>query len=388
MARTDNSFLMRRRAELLSDKQAVPLAYEELRKQARKQLPQGPYDYAAGGAGFEETMHENRAAFRRYRILPRVLQDISERNLEKTLFDREIAAPLMLAPIGGQVKYHDEGELASARAARDLNIPIAVSTNASHSIEDIASANDDGPRLFQLYWPNDWEVAASLVERAEAANYDGIIFTVDSRLPKWRQRNLQNSYEGSKDAPNMILESDPVVQKRAEEAGEPLRKFVHESSSLSDDPSITWNDLDALQEWTNLPIILKGILSADDARRATEIGVDGIIVSNHGGRQIDGEVSPLTQLSAVIAAVDEEMIVGLDSGVRSGADVFKALALGADLVQFGRPYIFGLAIAGQQGVYETTLNYLAELESIMGLSGYPFIDDIDENAIVKRPDLV
>lgn len=380
-----DSYLERRHEAILAGEREIPIAYPELRKAAKRQLPQSAYDYAAAGAGSEETMFENRAAFRRYRILPRVLRDVSRRELGVALFGNDVAAPLILAPIGGQVRYDADGVLASARAARDLNVPITVSTWSSHSIEDIAAANGDGPRFFQLYWPNEWEVAASLAGRAEAADYDALILTIDSRLPKWRHRNLQNEYASEEDAPNVILESDPVVQRRAAEAGSSVGEFVNDSPCLTDDASLTWDDLDELFEWTDLPVVLKGVLSAEDARRAVDRGVDGIIVSNHGGRQIDGEVAALDQLPAIADEVGDETTLVLDSGVRSGADVFRALALGADAVQFGRPYLFGLAVAGQQGVNEAVLNCLAELESVMGLSGYPTIEEIDTGAVVKRP---
>lgn len=380
-----DSYLERRRAAILAGEREIPVSYHELRETAKEQLPRSAYDYAAAGAGVEETMAENRAAFRRYRILPRILRDVSRRELGVELFGNELAAPLVLAPIGGQVRYDDDGVVASARAARDLNVPLAVSTWSSHSIEDIAAANGDGPRFFQLYWPSDWEVAASLAERAEAADYDALVLTIDSRLPKWRHRNLQNEYDSEGDAPNLILESDPVVQRRAEEAGRSVSEFVKHSPSLADDASLTWDDLDELFEWTDLPVVLKGVLSAEDARRAVDRGVDGLIVSNHGGRQIDGEVAALDQLPAIADEVGDEMTLVLDSGVRSGADVFRALALGADAVQFGRPYLFALALAGRQGVSEVVLNCLAELESVMGLSGYPTIGEIDTDAVVRRP---
>ena len=384
---TPDSFLARRRAALLAGERAVPLDYERLRERAREHLPRGPYAYAAGGAGTEDTMRANREAFRRYRIVTRVLRDVSERDLRVDLFGREVAAPLVLAPIGSQQIYHEEGELATARAAADLDVPMALSTGASRSIEDVAAANGDGMRLFQLYWPADWEVAASLVERAEAAGYDGIVLTVDSQLPKWRRRNLRNAYSTRDDAPKAIFESDPVVRDRAEAAGQPLREYIDSATGLGKDTSLTWEDLDALRRWTDLPVVLKGILAPEDARRAAEWGAEGVVVSTHGGRQIDGEVGALAQLPAVVEAVEAvgaDTTVLLDSGIRGGADAFKALALGADAVLLGRPYVFGLTIAGQRGVRETVENYLAELESVVGLSGHAAIDEVDRGALVER----
>lgn len=384
MAETVDSFLERRRAALLSGEATVPIDYEELREAAREHLDRGPYDYAAGGAGSEETLRANRAAFARYRIVTKVLQDVSERDLSTELFGRRVAAPLMLAPIGGQTKYHEDGELAPARAAGDVGVPLALSTRASHSIEDVAEANGDGSRFFQLYWPKDWEVAESLVGRADAAGYDGVVLTVDSQLAKWRRRNLRNAYRGGRDAPKGLLESDPVVQERAEAAGTSPREYVFESGALDKDASLTWDDIGALREWTDLPVLLKGILTVEDARRAVEWGAEGIVVSNHGGRQIDGEATTLGQLPAIADAVGGETTLVVDSGVRTGADVFKALALGADVVQFGRPYVFGAAINGEQGVREVVLNTLAELESVMGLAGRPTLDDVDRDSVVER----
>ena len=374
-----DSHLEQRRQELMAGEQTIPLGYEVLRERAREHVSADDFDYVSGGAGSEGTMMENRRAFRRYLVLPRVLRDVSERRLDTELFGRELAAPLVLAPVGGQAKYHEDGELATARAAANVDVPMVLANGASRSIEAVAEANGDGIRLFQLYWPRDWEVAASLVCRAEDAGYDGIVLTVDSKLPKWRQRNLGNSYRN--DTPHVIYETDPVVQQRADAADVSVETFVRENSSMEDDPSIDWADLDALREWTDLPVVLKGVLAVEDARRAAEWGAEGIVVSNHGGRQIDGEVSALDQLPAITDAVDDETTVILDSGVRSGADAFTALALGADAVQFGRPYVFALAIAGQAGIEELLANYLAELESVMGLSGRPTIDAIDRGAL-------
>lgn len=387
MRDTSESFLERRRAEMMAGDRAIPLDYEDLREQAREHLPEGPYGYVAGGAGTEDTMRANRDAFDRYRILPRVLRDVSERDLTTELFGREVTAPLVFTPIGTQRIYHEEGELATARAAADLNLLMGLATPGSRSIEDVAEANGDGPRFFQLYWPRDWDVAASLVERAEAAGYDAIALTVDSQVPTWRRRNLENAYSTIQDAPKAVFESDPVVQENAANADEQIQTYIQETDRLGKDTSLTWEDLDALREWTDLPIILKGILHPEDARRAAEWGADGIVVSTHGGRQIDGGVGALDQLPRVVDAarsVDPSITVLFDSGIRTGADAFKALALGADAVQLGRPYIFGLSLAGQRGVREAAENCLAELESVMGLSGRPTVDDISRDALVDR----
>lgn len=384
MVEEDESFLACRRSDLLEGKRSVPIEYTELREEAEKTLPTEVYGYAAGGAGTENTMHENREVFDRHRIVSRALRDVSSLRLGTDLFSYNAAAPLVLSPIGRQTLFHEDGEMGTAAAAADVGIPMAVSTTATHPIEDVAETADGSSLYFQLYWQNDWNVAKSLVQRAEAAGFDGIVLTVDSKIPKWRPRNLRNAYLAGSRINKSVLETDPIVQALAEEAEMTITEFVHQSPALDDDPTISWDDLGVLREWTDLPIILKGILRVDDARRAAEWGADGIVVSNHGGRQIDGAVSPVTQLPKIAEVSARDTTVILDSGVRTGADIFKALALGADAVQIGRPFLYGLAIAGERGVREVVLNLLAELESIVGLSGYSSVDQIDANAVVPR----
>jgi lactate 2-monooxygenase len=377
-----DSFLERRLSELSAGDQSVPLAYDDLRERARDALQQTSYDYAVAVAGSGDTARANRAVFRRYRIVTRVLRGVTDPTTGVELFDQAAAAPIVLAPIGGQSRYHDEGELATARAAGTLGVPMTLSTSASHSIEAVADVSDAGPQFFQLYWPTDWEVAKSLVARAESARYDAIVLTVDSQYPTLRRRVIPNDTEETHESTRGVLETDPVVRARAEAADEPIPSFIQ---SLEVDSGLTWDALDELREWTDLPIVLKGILAADDARLAAERGVDGLVVSNHGGREIDGGVAALNQLPAIVEEVGDDLTVFMDSGVRSGADVFKALALGADGVLVGRPYLFGLAVAGERGVYETVLTCLAELESVMGSSGYSAVHEIDRDALIKRP---
>lgn len=382
-----DAFLERRLADLRAGDRAVPIGYEALRDAARHHLDEAQFDYAVGGAGAGDTMRANRVAFRRYRIVTRVLRDVADRDLGVEVFGRDVAAPVVLAPVGGQVRYDPEAELATARAARELDVPLALSTAASKSVEAVAEANGDGVRFFQLYWPADWAVAESLVGRAEAAGYDAIVLTVDSQVPTWRHRVLDHLASGQFDGPRGVLETDPVVRRRAEAADQPVEAYVRRRDVLRKDESLTWDDLDALRDWTDLPVVLKGILSVEDARRAADWGADGLVVSNHGGRQIDGEAAALDQLPGVVEAVGDDLAVWLDSGVRTGTDAFKALALGADAVLFGRPYVFGLAVAGQRGVVEITLDCLAELESAMGLSGFPTVDELGRDALTSAPDL-
>lgn len=381
-----SSFLNERKREIIdSDGTAVPISFETLKRRARKQLKTERFDFAATGAGTEDTKQANHEYFDRWRIVPRVLRDVSRRDLSVQLFGRTLPAPLFLAPIGGQSVFADDGELATARAASKLDIPMILSTASSRSIEAVANELDDTPCFFQLYWMKNREVTWSLVERAERADYDGIVLTLDSQIPAWRVRNLRNRYSSKQDAERANFITDPIVQDLA---GDGDTVSTEEATAhLSKDKRLTWKDLESLREHTSLPIILKGILHPADAARALKYGADGIVVSNHGGRQIDGEISSIQALSKVLDVVDGEIPVLLDSGVRSGADIFKALALGADAVLLGRPYAYGLALAGEQGVYEVIHNYLAELESVMGLSGYSFIREVDDTTLIFESDV-
>ncbi len=290
-------------------------------------------------------MDANREAFRRWRIAPRMLRDVAVRDLSTTVLGHELPAPVMLAPVGAQRIVHDDGELASARAAAALGLPIVASTVAAYSMEEMAEANGEGDRWYQLYWSNDDEIAKSMVERAEAAGYTAIVLTVDAFVLGWKPRDLQQAW-----APFLhgigianYLE-DPVFRSQLDKSPEddPGAAIGHFVSVLSN-PSITWERLEWLRSITDLPILLKGIQRVDDARRAAEREIDGIVVSNHGGRQVGGAMGSLDALPAIVEEVGDRMAILFDSGVRSGADIFKALALGAHAVLVGRPYIWGLA---------------------------------------------
>lgn len=382
-------FLRSRRQELADDGASIPLQYDELQRAAEEQLAVGPYAYTAGGAGTESTMRANREGFDRYRIVPRVLRDVSAVELSGELFGQTLPAPVGLAPVGSQRMYHPEGELATARAAAELGVPFALSTWSSTPIEAVAEAMGEAPRMFQLYWVGDWEVSASFARRAEQAGYDAILLTLDAQLPPWMPKPLATGYSTDDDAPKANFLSDPVV---AETLGiDPDRWVASDEeaaravkASYSTDASLTWGDLDFLREQVDLPIVLKGILHPDDAARAVGEGVDGVIVSSHGGRRLDGAISAIEALPSVVEAVDGEVPVLLDSGVRGGADAFKALALGATAVFVGRPYVFGLSVAGQRGVYEAVANVLAELESVVGSAGFGSVGDVGPDAVVAR----
>jgi len=370
---------------LIEQTPALPVSAAELQERARAKLGAGPYGYVAGGAGSERTMQANLDAFERRRIVPRMLRDVSERQLDVTVLGTPMPAPLMLAPVGVQSIVHPEGELASARAAAALGIPDIHSTAASHSIEQVAEAMGEGRRWYQLYWPRERELAASFVARAERAGFEAVVLTLDTWFLGWRPRDLKNAYlPFLKGIGVANYFSDPVFRAALEKPPEedPGPAIGHWAYQFAN-PTVCWDDLAWLKERTKLPIVLKGIVHAEDARRAQDLGVDGLLVSNHGGRQVDGALGALDALPAIRAAVGEQLPLLFDSGVRTGADAFKALALGADAVCIGRPFVWGLALAGQAGVEHVLRCLLAELDLTLALSGYTAIDQIDVAALAE-----
>src|SRR6202167_3851832 len=365
---------------------ARPLDWRSLEHDAYHLLADGPRGYIAGGAGLGETIRANRDAFDHWRLAPRMLRDVSERSLARTLLGTPLPAPVLLAPIGVQTLAHPEGELAMARAAAEVGVPFVASTAASHTIEQIAQAAGELPRWYQLYWPRDRELARSFVQRAERAGYGVIVLTLDTWMLGWRPADLTNGFlpflwgEGNRN----YLE-DPVFRAALPAPPEEnMQAAIGHWAWQFANPAITWEDLAFLREVTELPIVLKGILHADDARLAVEHGVQGVIVSNHGGRQGDGAVGALDALPGVVAAVDGRCEVLFDSGVRSGADALKALALGARAVLLGRPYMWGLALGGEQGVVDVLRSFLADLDLAMALSGYAAIDEVGADALVVQ----
>jgi lactate 2-monooxygenase len=363
----------------------LPLTYEALEERAERQLSRGAFGYVAGGAGAEDTMRANREAFRRWRILPRMLRDVSRRDLGTTVLGTAMPAPLMLAPVGVQSIVHPEAEVAVARAAAATGVPMVLSTASSRSLEEVAEAQGDAPRWFQLYWPRDPDLAASLLGRAERAGYGAIVVTVDTWMLAWRPRDLELAYlpflQGEGIA-NYL--SDPVFRAALPAAPEEdMAGAVRHFLSVFSDPSVTWAGLSFLRENTRLPIVLKGILHPDDARRAVDHGVDGILVSNHGGRQVDGSIAALDALPGVVDAVPESLPVLFDSGIRSAADAFVALALGARAVLLGRPYVWALAVAGEDGVAELLRGFLAELDLTFALTGHTRPHELGREALVR-----
>jgi len=361
---------------LRQQKPVVPSRQDDLEARARAAMSPEAFAYIAGGAGREATMQANLAAFDRVRIRPRMLRDVGRRDMSTTLFGRTRPHPVMAAPIGVQEMAHPEADLATARACAALDVPMIISNQASHPMEAIAQEAGAGERWFQLYWGKSDDLVASLVRRAEACGCTALVVTLDTAMLGWRCRDLDLAYLPFLEGKGIAqYTSDPVFQSMlGDRAADPHAASLLFMTTYSN-PTITWDRLAFLRQHTALPIVLKGINHPDDAELAIAHGMDGIVVSNHGGRQIDGAIAALDALSDVAARVHGRIPVLFDSGIRSGADAFKALALGATSVLVGRPYIYGLAIAGQSGVEAVFRNILAELDLTMGLAGVSTLSD-------------
>ena len=397
----------------------VPVSVERLEQRAQDVMSAEAFAYVAGGAGTEETMRENRAAFERWRIVPRVLHDVSVRDTSVELFGTRLPSPFVLSPIGVLEMAHRDADLAVARAAAGEGVPTTVSNQASRPMEDCARELGDAPHWFQLYWSTSNDLVESLIGRAEACGCTAVMLTLDTTMLGWRIRDLDLAYlpflRGKGIAQytsdpvfveqlrETLLEEAPPTGRitpsalrtlwqmvsaypgprlrnlRSGEARAAVRRFVEIYSR----PSLTWEDLAFLRERTKLPILLKGVLSAADATAAVEHGMDGIVVSNHGGRQVDGSIATMDALPSVVAAVDGRVPILLDSGVRSGADALRALALGATAVGLGRPFVWVLAAGGEDGVREVLRNFRADFDLTLGLAGYPSIAELTPNSLTR-----
>jgi isopentenyl diphosphate isomerase/L-lactate dehydrogenase-like FMN-dependent dehydrogenase len=351
-------------------KPQLPVSFEELEQKASEVMKPEAFGYIAGSAGAETTTYNNKEAFNHWQIIPRMMGDVSHRSIAIELFGMQLPTPVLLAPVGVLSIAHPEAEVAVARAAKKLRVPQIVSTVSSKTIEEIGIVHGEHPHWFQLYWGRNNDFTRSIIGRAEKAGYTAIVVTLDTRLFAWRERDIKNAY-----LPFLYNEglanyfSDPVfLAEVGDPAKDKMETMVHFANCFSN-PSSTWNDLSVIRECTKLPIIVKGIQHPDDAKKAIDHGADGIVVSNHGGRQLDGAIGAIDTLAGIADVVADKTTILFDSGIRRGADVFKAMALGAKAVLVGRPYAYGLALAGEHGVKEVIANLLADIDLTMGLAG-------------------
>lgn len=351
-----------------------PVNVTDFQELAKAALPPATYDYITSGSTDEVTLRDNVAAFQRLRLLPPLLTGVAQVDTATTVLKQPIALPILLAPVAGQNLYHPQGALASARAAAAAKTILGVSSSVGHSVEEVAAASS-GPKWFQLYMPKDRAVARRLVERAERSGFKAIVLTVDLGERK------------DADKRNRFTLPEPALRKHLQDIGFALsdRMTCEQLLAFNDqawDLTLSWNAFDWLRSITKLPLLVKGVLRADDAKKAVAIGLDGIIVSNHGGRRLDGVPASIDQLPQIVAAVNGKAEVLLDSGIRRGTDVLKALALGAKAVLIGRPYAWALAADGEAGVSKILELLREELVSAMLASGCPNVASIDRSLLV------
>lgn len=396
----------------------IPTDLNQLEGAAQSAMSPQAFAYIAGGAGIGKTIKNNRSAFDQWKIVPRMLRDVSQRDTSVELFGRSLPVPILLSPVGVLDMAHEDADIAVAKAAASLGVPMIFSNQASRPMEACAEVMGNAPRWFQLYWSKSNDLVASLVKRAETSGCEAIAVTLDTTMLGWRLQDLDQGYLPFLRGKGIAqYTSDPVFQRLLDEpdqveAPKPeqvnlatIQTLVEQVSNypgsfwqtlksrrsmaavrtfvnIYSRPSLTWENLAFLREQTSLPILLKGILHPDDARKALDYGMDGLIVSNHGGRQVDGAIGSLEALPGVIEAIDGKIPVLMDSGVRGGADVFKALALGARAICIGRPFVYGLALGGEEGVAEVIRNLWADFELTMGLSGCKNISEIGRQMLI------
>jgi 4-hydroxymandelate oxidase len=349
-----------------------PLNLREYEERAREILPQPTYDYYAGGAGDEITVRENERAWADLRLRPRVLVDVSDCTAATTVLGQPVAFPLLTAPCAFNQLAHPDGELAVARATAAAGVIQTLRTMASYSIEEVAAASA-GTCWFQLYCHRDRGITQALVERAEAAGFVALCLTVDLPVPGNRERDLRNHFQ--------VPASIPVANLTQYLPADAGAMALHHYASEQFDASLTWDALAWLRSVTHLPIVLKGILTAEDALLAVQHGVEGVVVSNHGGRQLDTVVNTAEALPEIVAAVQDRAEVFVDGGIRRGTDIFKALALGARAVLIGRPYLWALAVNGEAGVADVLRHLHDDLKLCMTIAGCPRVDDINSKMV-------
>ena len=404
------------RKGLFGHRPVVPTEPSVLAEAAQRAMSKEAWAYVDGGAGQQRTVAANTAAFDHFRLVPRMLTNVESRDLRTTLFGVDMPAPLMLGPVGVLELAHPRAEHEVAAAARATGIPMVISTQASVPMEEVAKDLGDTPRLYQLYWSKDETIVESFVRRAEAIGSDALVVTLDTHMLGWRTRDLDLGYlpfarglgiaqytsdpafralvearlagksgtsvrPGLREIPSALTAVASMAQHHPGKLVDNLRSgharaAVETFLDVFSRSDLIWDDLDRLREMTDLPIVLKGLQAPEDARRALEHGVDGIIVSNHGGRQVDGAIASIDALPSIVDEVDGRIPVLFDSGIRSGADILKALALGADAVLLGRPYVYGLALAGAAGVQAVLEHMIAELDLSLGLVGCRSVEEI------------
>jgi 4-hydroxymandelate oxidase len=346
---------------------------------AAASLPQMVFDYFRGGAGDEWTLRENHRAFSNWELRPRVLVDVGERSMATTVLGRELRLPVLIAPTAFQRMAHPDGEVASARAAAAEGTIMTLSSIASSTIEEVAQAAPGAPQWFQLYVYRDRGVTKELVERAVAAGYSGLVLTVDTPVLGLRDRDTRNQFRLPEGVELANLASLGAGTKLPSIEGSGLFEWVIQLQ----DPSVTWADIEWLRSVSSLPLILKGVMTAEDAQLATEHGLDALIVSNHGGRQLDGTRATVSALPEVVDAVDGRLEVLVDGGIRRGSDILKALALGARAVLIGRPVLWGLAAGGEQGVRAVLDMLRRELDVAMAIAGCRTPEQAGPSLIVR-----
>jgi lactate 2-monooxygenase len=370
---------------------ALPLATtnpNKLEEQAKEHLSSRSYAYVAGGAGAMQTMEANRAAFRHWHIIPRMMRETHERDLSVTLFGKKYDSPVLLAPIGVQSLFHPDGECGVASIAAEIGVPYIMSSASTATIEELAKASGNGKRWFQLYWPRTNELTASVLSRAKTEGFDVLVVTLDTFTLSWRPLDLDLGHlPFIKGVGNKVGLSDPVFRKifKEESGSEVEDDIVGASVAWQKDAfsgqAHTWEKLEWLRGIWDGPIVLKGIQHVDDAQMAADLGMDGIVVSNHGGRQVDGAIASLTVLPEIVDAVGDRLTILFDSGIRSGTDIIKALSLGAKAVLLGRPWVYGMGIAGKEGAKEVIQGILADFDQSMCLSGFKSIAELDRTVV-------
>jgi lactate 2-monooxygenase len=416
------------RAGVLGRRPAVPTDFAELERRAKRASTKRGWAYVAGGAGEGRTMRNNRAAFDRWTIVPRMAHGITRRDLSVELLGQRLSTPILLGPVGAGQLIDPDCDLHVARAAAKVGVPYVFTNQGGTPMEECAAAMGDALRWVQLYWSTDEGLVDSLIQRAEAIEAGALVVTLDTTTLGWRPQDLNlGSLPFAQGLGIGQYTSDPrfreLVRERiatARESGvkqeveitlgairsllsitrnhpgtflknlrspEP-RASVEAFLDIYSNPALSWDHLATLRDRTRLPVVLKGILHPDDARRAFDLGVDAIVVSNHGGRQVDSSIASLDALQDVREAVGSEPTVLMDSGIRTGTDVFTALALGADAVLLGRPYMYGLAVAGQRGVEDVVSNMVAELDLTMSLTGVRDLADISIDMLRPARDSV